>query len=137
MDCELADDGDPFTQPSASATACGKVREKYLKLKGEDLPCRKSCPCFGAGLQAWDAVGSACQEYRAQSGEACEAGCAAAGPLWGVDTACSVWNNSTCDGPTNWCGVWDTGAGKWTMIELRLEQAMACDAALQQACTVE
>jgi hypothetical protein len=48
MDCELADDGDPLTEPTASATACGKVRTKFEQATGRGLPCEQaadSCPC--------------------------------------------------------------------------------------------
>jgi hypothetical protein len=38
MDCETDD-------PSASATACSKVGNKYRQLTGHDLPCEVSCPC--------------------------------------------------------------------------------------------
>ncbi|HKI02566.1 MAG TPA: hypothetical protein VKK31_11345 [Thermoanaerobaculia bacterium] len=45
MDCELANDGDPSTNPSASATACSKVRNKFQQATGRDLPCEVTCPC--------------------------------------------------------------------------------------------
>jgi hypothetical protein len=49
MDCELANDGDPTTEPSASANACSKVRSKFQQTTGRDLPCeapRFDCPCL-------------------------------------------------------------------------------------------
>jgi|GEM_PF-1570828 len=45
MDCELANDNDPATEPKASATACSKVRAKFQQATGRDLPCEVSCPC--------------------------------------------------------------------------------------------
>jgi hypothetical protein len=45
MDCELANDGDPLTEPNASATACSKVRTKFQQQTGRDMPCEVSCPC--------------------------------------------------------------------------------------------
>jgi hypothetical protein len=45
MDCELANDNDPSTQPHASATACAKVRSKFQQTTGRDLPCEVTCPC--------------------------------------------------------------------------------------------
>jgi len=45
MDCELANDNDPATEPKASATACSKVRTKFQQATGRDLPCEVSCPC--------------------------------------------------------------------------------------------
>ncbi len=45
MDCELANDGDPGTQPHASATACSKVRSRFQQITGRDLPCEVTCPC--------------------------------------------------------------------------------------------
>ena len=38
MDCES-------DAPSASATACDKVRTKFENITGRDLPCEVSCPC--------------------------------------------------------------------------------------------
>lgn len=46
MDCELANDSDPATQPKASATACNKVRTKFQQATARDLPCEvATCPC--------------------------------------------------------------------------------------------
>lgn len=45
MDCELANDSDPLTEPKASAIACGKVRTKFEQATGRGLPCEVSCPC--------------------------------------------------------------------------------------------
>lgn len=45
MDCELANDDDPLSEPNASAAACGKVRTKFQQLTGRDMPCEVSCPC--------------------------------------------------------------------------------------------
>lgn len=45
MDCELANDSDPLTEPKASATACSKVRSKFEQTTGRNLPCEVSCPC--------------------------------------------------------------------------------------------
>lgn len=45
MDCELANDGDPLTEPNASANACGKVRSKFQQSTGRDVPCEQTCPC--------------------------------------------------------------------------------------------
>ena len=45
MDCELANDSDPLTEPHASATACSKVRAKFENVTGRDLPCEVQCPC--------------------------------------------------------------------------------------------
>ncbi|HEX5717893.1 MAG TPA: hypothetical protein VF179_17170 [Thermoanaerobaculia bacterium] len=50
MDCELANDGDPGTEPKASATACSKVRDKYQQTTGRDLPCEVTCPCNAPGF---------------------------------------------------------------------------------------
>jgi hypothetical protein len=47
MDCELANDSDPLTAPKASSTACNKVRTKFQKIAGRDVPCEVSCPCLG------------------------------------------------------------------------------------------
>ncbi len=46
MDCDLANDNDPLTEPSASQTACDKVRDKFIQTTGEDLPCEVDCPCY-------------------------------------------------------------------------------------------
>ena len=41
--CEAMDcDSDT---PQASATACAKVRAKFLQTTGRDVPCELSCPC--------------------------------------------------------------------------------------------
>jgi len=45
MDCELANDNDPLTEPHASANACSKVRTKFQQSTGRDMPCELSCPC--------------------------------------------------------------------------------------------
>lgn len=45
MDCELANDSDPLTEPHASANACSKVRAKFENITGRDLPCEVQCPC--------------------------------------------------------------------------------------------
>src|SRR6478672_895424 len=45
MDCDLANDGDPSTNPNASATACSKVRSKFQQTTGRDVPCELRCPC--------------------------------------------------------------------------------------------
>jgi len=45
MDCELANDSDPLTEPHASANACDKVRTKFQQSTGRDMPCEVSCPC--------------------------------------------------------------------------------------------
>jgi hypothetical protein len=45
MDCELANDNDPSTQPHASANACAKVRAKFQQTTGRDVPCEVTCPC--------------------------------------------------------------------------------------------
>jgi len=45
MDCELANDNDPLTEPHASANACDKVRTKFQQSTGRDMPCERSCPC--------------------------------------------------------------------------------------------
>jgi len=45
MDCDLAHDNDPTTEPHASATACAKVRSKFQQTTGRDLPCEVTCPC--------------------------------------------------------------------------------------------
>jgi hypothetical protein len=48
MDCELANDGDPSTNPHASATACNKVRSKFQNITGREVPCEVppvACPC--------------------------------------------------------------------------------------------
>lgn len=45
MDCELANDSFPDTEPKASATACSKVRSKFQQTTGRDLPCEVQCPC--------------------------------------------------------------------------------------------
>ena len=68
MDCELANDSDPLTEPNASATACGKVRTKFEQATGRGLPCEVSCPCtdnpeqfpLWAAYLAGEAVGSMC-----------------------------------------------------------------------------
>jgi hypothetical protein len=40
MDCELLDDGDELTSPNASATACLKVKDNFIKITGLGaLPC--------------------------------------------------------------------------------------------------
>lgn len=47
MDCELANDSDPLTEPKASSTACTKVKTKFQNITGRDVPCELSCPCLG------------------------------------------------------------------------------------------
>ncbi len=65
MDCELANDSDPLTEPHASATACTKVRDKFTNITGNDLPCEAPptcptpppgtiCPC--AGISGWGSL---------------------------------------------------------------------------------
>ena len=39
MDCES-------DAPSASATACSKVRDKFQNVTGRDVPCELTCPCM-------------------------------------------------------------------------------------------
>ncbi|MCA9651021.1 MAG: hypothetical protein H6712_24690 [Myxococcales bacterium] len=48
MDCELANDGDPSTEPNASAQACSQVASKFDQVSdGALLPCEvPACPCF-------------------------------------------------------------------------------------------
>lgn len=67
MDCELANDDDPATEPKASAVACDKVGGKYTQLMGEDPPCETApsdCPCAAMEVYA-DAFGNAekCFDY--------------------------------------------------------------------------
>ena len=52
MDCELLDDGDPETSPSASPKACYRVKNNFIKVTGEVPPCdcppdngQLGCPC--------------------------------------------------------------------------------------------
>ena len=45
MDCELANDSNPGTEPKASDIACSKVRTKFQNVAGRDVPCEISCPC--------------------------------------------------------------------------------------------
>ena len=48
MDCHLADDGDPLTEPAASEQACTKVGSKFKNITGRDVPCQAAveCSCF-------------------------------------------------------------------------------------------
>lgn len=45
MDCDLANDGDPLTEPNASAAACRKVRTRFEQATGRGMPCDDPCPC--------------------------------------------------------------------------------------------
>jgi hypothetical protein len=45
MDCELLFDDDPETSPNASATACMKVLDNFIKITGEELTCEVEDPC--------------------------------------------------------------------------------------------
>lgn len=45
MDCDLANDGDPLTEPHVSAAACGKVRTRFEQATGRAIPCEDPCPC--------------------------------------------------------------------------------------------
>jgi hypothetical protein len=57
MDCELANDNDPLTEPKASANACSKVRGKFMQFTGRDLPCEVTCPCNDPAVsQIWSAT---------------------------------------------------------------------------------
>lgn len=76
MDCDLANDSDPATEPKASATACSKVRTKFQQQTGRDMPCEVSCPCTDnpeqfpvwAAYLAGDLEGVSCL----QDGDFCE-----------------------------------------------------------------
>lgn len=49
MDCETAN-------PSASATACSKVRNKFEQTTGRHLPCESLCPCADVALSPFAQV---------------------------------------------------------------------------------
>ncbi|MCP3961581.1 MAG: hypothetical protein GY719_27380 [bacterium] len=50
MDCELANDGDPNTNPNANERACERVLARFVDAtNGDDPPCEgagEECPCF-------------------------------------------------------------------------------------------
>jgi hypothetical protein len=56
MDCELANDSDPLTEPHASANACDKVRTKFQQSTGRDMPCEVTCPCNDPEVSPFFAV---------------------------------------------------------------------------------
>jgi len=50
MDCDLANDGDPLTEPNASAAACGQVLTRFEQATGRGMPCDDPCPCTAKAL---------------------------------------------------------------------------------------
>jgi hypothetical protein len=76
MDCDLANDNDPATEPKASATACSKVRTKFQQQTGRDMPCEVSCPCTDnpEAFPVWAAylAGDATGDYCLLDGNFCE-----------------------------------------------------------------
>ncbi|MES1242961.1 MAG: hypothetical protein ABUT39_15200 [Acidobacteriota bacterium] len=48
--CEAMDCESP--EPHASATACSRVGDHFMRLTGADLPCNASCPCTALPLFA-------------------------------------------------------------------------------------
>jgi hypothetical protein len=78
MDCDLANDGDPLTEPSASGVACGRVRTRFEQATGRGMPCDDPCPCTAnpgafplwAAYLAGELAGAACL----QDGDVCPLG---------------------------------------------------------------
>lgn len=140
MDCELAEDTDPDTNPAASAIACDKVRNKFVQLTDEEPPCLPAlCPC--AGLPQWEeALTGACASW---DFPVYNCGC-------GTETTCSNsfdpfrWIHSVDNatggscGPTDvryWCGETGSSRDPWTIIEITGDQHLACSALIVDACT--
>ena len=65
MDCHLADDGDPSTEPQASAQACERVGGRFENLTGQRPPCADAveCSCFEPTNWNDPAVGQVWQSF--------------------------------------------------------------------------
>lgn len=114
MDCELLDDGDDSTWPSASEKACLKVKDNFIKITGDaELPCE--CPVGTEGCLC-DETASVCED-----GLSCDPvtnTCVADDPCpvgtpGCLDGQClegefPCFDELTCDDSTNTCG---TGGG--------------------------
>ncbi len=130
MDCDLGEEA------NASPTACGKVRDRYMQLTGEDLPCEASvCPCADAGLASWDAIsaGATC-DYEPHPDDCGPGSLISIGSTISFEIfAFSIQGNDTgfCIGPPNSCGDFIPTR---TIVGVSPDQAAACDAFLAARC---
>ena len=114
MDCDS-------NNPSASETACTKVRNKFKNITGRDVPCAVTCPCV-AQLDHF------------------------ADLLNGTLTACSLFNNGIfLTAPSFFGGVEagvlpDSGSGFCGLVNggditITIEESQQCIALLRQRAT--
>jgi hypothetical protein len=119
MDCESDD-------PQASATACTKVRDKFMNIAGHDLPCEASpCPC--ANLPG--------QFARFLAGEIPITSCTTE-PVGGITDGVQLFNSFTrvafsyLSGGNWYCGDIDDAPG---YLSITPEQGQFCAGLLEQA----
>jgi hypothetical protein len=133
MDCELANDSDPLTVPSASATACSKVQSKFTNVTGRSLPCETcpppppgtTCPCVDALPDFALALST--------PGECVEFGPAA------VKYTELAWAGATCSLPeTSLGGVCATlSPNGYNLLEVTPAEGQACAQLIRESCTPE
>jgi hypothetical protein len=118
--CEAMDcDSD---NPSASETACSKVKNKFTNITGRDLPCAAAiCPC--EGIPEWEAV---------LAGEtlACIGG--GGGPVIFLGTTTGV---AAANAEIGLCGAIEPPPG--FLLPITPEQGAVCLALLEARCTPE
>jgi len=125
MDCELANDNDPSTQPHASATACAKVRAKFQQTTGRDLPCEVTCPCADPAVSGSFAA--------ILSGQTPITSCSMLGGRGiGVNPFFIVFEAFAVNSQGQWlCGL----AGSSGLLPISPTQGQSCVDLLQQAVT--
>ena len=109
MDCETDD-------PSASATACSRVQEKFQQITGRDLPCevppQVTCPCVAA-FNTFAAV---------VNGQEPISSCSSSGFLYGPSFG-NIYGRVFPQAPDDgFCGVGGVG----TIYPIPLAEAQAC-----------
>jgi hypothetical protein len=122
--CEAMDcDSD---NPQASATACDKVRSKFLQTTGRDVPCEVSCPCADPAVSSsFAAVLSGATPVNTCTTEG--------GP--GIFINPFVVSADAFSAPTLGSGEWFCGGGFFPPVFLPIspEQGQFCADLLEQA----
>jgi len=133
MDCDLANDGDPNTSPNASNTACGNIRDKYMRVTGEDLPCEQSwvCPCADNGFADWDDLGKVgCTSFEVPCPECGTDYFGLAALNAGFFPVAWLNNGDDNELPPNGCGVLLLGS----YVAITPQQAQSCISLIQESC---
>jgi hypothetical protein len=122
MDCET-------DNPSASATACTRVQDKFQQITGRDLPCEAvtpaTCPC--QGIDDFDTT--------TQSPETCTLGGLDRAITLFVDFGLSQFTafSSSASAPQPRCGYIEDQSGEEILLSITSAEAAGCIQLLQEA----